>query len=397
MPEAVALVNPQQPGCPYPFKPLSGAGVAYKVICALDAYLLERNFFDVHGICHTAPEYYLDLVALATVADMAPLVGENRVLVTLGLESLNARAKPGLSGLLKECRVRGPVTPNIISFKLAPKINALGRVGDPRLGMQLLLSRSFTEARRLARQLLSVNRERQEIERGVYADACGQMDALRDEPALVLVGRGWHPGVIGSIATRIAYQSRRPTVVLTGQDTPELSGSARSSGNYNVLQVLEACENLLERFGGHPSAAGLMLQATNLRPFTRFFQDAAERGAAVCGNGENCLQIETWIEPEALTPAFLQELMQLSPFGYGNPEPVVGVRGFTVREPAVFNNRHLRFHIAAGDGQRLDAVAWDRSEWALESRARYDIAFVPQFNNHGARMQVRVLDLMQVE
>ena len=396
-PNAVALVNPQQPGCPYPFKGLAAAGVAYKLVCALDERLSELSYWSLHGLCHTAPDYFLDLVALATVADMAPLRGENRILVKLGLEALNGRLRPGLSGLVKECRIRGPITPAVIAFKIAPKINALGRVGDPRVGMQLLLSHSFTEARRLARHLVEVNRERQEIERGVYADACEQMEGLPNHPALILVGHRWHPGVIGSIATRIAFQSRRPTVILSHQSAPEVIGSARSSENYNVLRVLEDCQQLLERFGGHPSAAGLMLHQPNLEAFTRFFQDAAERDASTaCGNA-NCLKIETWLEPGGLTAQFLEELALMSPFGYGNPEPVVGVRGFTLRDPAVVNARHLRFRLAWEGGDDLEAFAWDRSGWAVQASDRYDVAFMPQNGGDGSRPQLRVLDLMHAE
>jgi single-stranded-DNA-specific exonuclease len=396
-PDAVALVNPQQPGCPYPYKGLAAAGVAYKVVCALDEQLTEQGYWSVHGLCHTSPDYFLDLVALATVADMAPLLGENRILVKLGLDVLNSRLRPGLSGLVKECRIRGPITPTVIAFKIAPKINALGRVGDPRVGMQLLLSHSFTEGRRLARHLVDVNRERQEIERGVYADACEQMEAMPDHPALILVGHRWHPGVLGSIATRIAFQSRRPTVVLSHQEAPQVIGSARSSENYNVLRILEDCQDLLERFGGHPSAAGLMLHQPNLMAFTRFFQDAAKRDAAMACGGKDRIKIETWIEPEWLTREFLEEVAQMSPFGHGNPEPVVGVRGFTVHDPAVFNTRHLRFSLACHDGQPLDAYAWDRSEWDVQALARYDIAFMPQLSADGARAQIRVLDLKHAE
>lgn len=396
-PEATALVNPQQPGCPYPFKGLAAAGVAYKLISALDQELSDKRFWSVRGLCHTAPEYFLDLVALATVADMAPLVGENRVLVKAGLDVLNSRLRPGLSGLIKEFRIRGPITPGVIAFRIAPKINALGRVGDPRVGMQLLLSHSFTEGRRLARHLGEVNRTRQEIERGVYADACVQIKAMPDHPALILVGHRWHPGVIGSIATRIAFESRRPTVVLSHQEAPEVIGSARSSENYNVLGVLEACQELLERFGGHPSAAGLMLHQANVAAFTRFFRDAAERDAErACGRSEECLQIEAWIEPEGLTRRFLAELARMSPFGYGNPEPVVGVRGLTVRDPAVVNNRHLRFSLTCDGTPAVEGFAWDRSAWDVQAATRYDVAFLPQDVEPGAdRPQIRVLDLMR--
>ena len=395
-PAAVALVNPQQPGCPYPFKDLSAAGVAFKVVCALDEYLEGLNFFNRHGLRRTPPEYYLDLVALATVADMSPLVGENRVLVKMGLETINSNIRPGLSGLVKECRIRGRITPHTITFKLAPKINALGRVGDPRMGVQLLLSHSFTESRRLARHLIQMNQERRNIEREVYTDALEMMESMPDLPAMILVGADWHPGVIGSIASRIAFQTHQPTVVLTGRDNQEFSGSARGSGNHNVLGALEACQELLERFGGHRNAAGLALIKSNLPAFTRNFLSAAERECKENGDcGEEGLHIETWIDSERLSARFLEELNQLSPFGYGNPEPVIGVRGFTVRDPAVFNQRHLRFRLSCSDGDSLEAYAWDHSDWNVRCSQRYDIAFVPQmfFGPKGPRAQLRVLDL----
>lgn len=395
-PRAVAMVNPHQPGCPYPFKGLSAAGVAFKVIGALDEHLESINFWNHHGLRRTPPAYFLDLVALATVADMSPLLGENRVLVKLGLELLNSKMRPGLSGLVRESRIRGPITPNTITFKLAPKINALGKVGDPRVGMRLLLSHSFTESRRLARQMMDTNRERQKIEREVYQHAMTLMEAQPEEPATILVGMGWHPGVIGSIASRIAFQTHRPTVVLTGQGEKELGGSARGGKHHNVLGALQACQSLLNRFGGHRNAAGLALLKENLFAFSRDFQAAAARECLSNGaGGEEGVKIETWIEPKALTPRFLEELNLLSPFGFGNPEPVIGVRGFRVREPSVFNTRHLRFQLPCGNGGHLDAYAWDHSDWEVNCSQRYDIAFMPQMFSgpKGLEAQVRVLDL----
>lgn len=399
-PRAVALVNPQQPGCPYPFKDLSAAGVAYKVICALDEHLDTINFWDRNGLRHTPPQYFLDLVALATVADMSPLVGENRVLVKLGLDLLNSNLRPGLSGLVRESHIRGRITPNTITFKLAPKINALGRVGDPGVGVRLLISHSFTESRRLAKLLIDTNRERQKIEYEVYQRAMTLVEDMPELPALILVGSQWHPGVIGSIASRIAFQTHRPTIVLTDQGELELGGSARGGRHHNVLGALEACQDLLQRFGGHRNAAGLALFREDLSAFTHDFQAAAERECFSNGSGdEEALKIEAWIEPKNLTKGFLEELNLLAPFGYGNPEPVIGVRGFTVREPSIFNHRHLRFRLPCGDGASLEAYAWDHSDWEVRCSQRYDIAFIPQmfFGGKGPQTQVRVLDLKHPE
>ena len=400
-PEAAALVNPQQPGCPYPFKGLSAAGVAYKVVCALDRRLTENNFWERRGICHTAPAYYLDLVALATVADMSPLVGENRALVKLGLDAINNQPRPGLAGLMRECGVRGPVTAGTISFKLAPKINALGRIGDPRLGVQLLLAHSYTEARRIARHMVELNRERQEIERRVFLNALLQAEAMGDRPALVLVGGDWHPGVLGSIAARVAIQTGKPTVVLTLSQQPQVLGSARGSDGFNVLSILEACAPLLARFGGHPGAAGLALDPANLADFTHTFASAAEHaGAHSTRRGPPPLEIETWVEADFLTHEFVEEVSRLSPFGYRNPEPVLAVRGVALDNPSVFHERHLRFSVVCPGGQNLDAFAWDHSAWEIRPSARYDIAFMPQLYGGGAgssRAQVKVVDMMASE
>jgi single-stranded-DNA-specific exonuclease len=393
-PAAVALVNPQQPGCPYPFKGLSAAGVAYKVACALDHHLTETGFWERHGTCHTSPAYYLDLVALATVADMSPLLGENRALVKLGLDAMNTQPRPGLAGLIRECHVRGPVTPSVISFKLAPKINALGRIGDPRMGVQLLLSRSYMEARRMARYLVELNRQRQVIEREVLLSATVQADAMGDQPALVLVGGDWHPGVIGSIASRMAFRTGKPTIVLTLSRQPQVLGSARGGAGFNILAALEACAPLLSRFGGHPGAAGLALDPANLNEFTQRFQVAtrAALGEPQDPNSQP-LAIEAWIDLETLTHAFVEEVSRLSPFGYCNPEPVLAVRGVILGNPTVFNERHLRFSLICPNGHQFDAFAWEHSEWSFNGSARYDIAFMPQLYGAGpSRAQVKVLD-----
>lgn len=401
LPAAMAIINPQRPDCPYPFKGLAAAGVAYKVACALDSRLQELDFFDRQGIRRTDPDYYLDLVALATVADMAPLLGENRILVKMGLEHMNENPRPGLSGLIKECRIRGPVTANAISFKLAPKINALGRIGNPRLGMQLLLSRSYSESRRLARGLMETNRERQVIERHAMENAWEQTDDFANMPGLVLVGPDWHPGVVGMLATRIASQTGKPTVVLTMREPPHITGSVRSNGNVNVLKILESCGHLLERFGGHPNAAGLMIAHENLQAFTQRFQNCLARGLEGCSDLEGgpdfeALRIEAWVEQEDLGSLFFQELERLSPFGYHNPEPLIAVRGLKVDNPNLFNDRHLRFNLQDSAGEVLEAFAWDRSHWELRNQGHYDVAFRPQsfsgFN--GTRMQLRIVDLI---
>jgi single-stranded-DNA-specific exonuclease len=357
------------------------------------------DFWTRQRVCHTSPAYYLDLVALATVADMSPLTGENRILVKLGLAAMNSHPRPGLAGLIKECHVRGPVTPSDISFKLAPKINALGRIGDPRLGVQLLMSHSYTESRRLARYMVALNRERQGIEHAVLDSAMTLAESQTDRPVIVLVGGDWHPGVIGSIASRLSFQTGKPTIVLTLSNAPQVVGSARGGADgVNILELLATCAPLLIRYGGHPAACGLALDPANLTEFTARLYAAIEAQPGLCaGSGSRPLEIEAWLDADALTHEFLEELSVLSPFGHCNPEPVLAVRGVLLGSPAVFNQRHLRFNLLSPNGAAFDAFAWDHSAWSVCADARYDVALMPQSAESSPRPQVKVLDMMQSE
>lgn len=396
-PECVAIINPHRPGCPYPFKQLSAAGVAFKVISALDQFLEEVDFWDLRGIRRTPPSYFLDLVAMATVADMSPLVGENRVLVKLGLDAINARPRPGISGLIRECNIRGPITPTTISFKLAPKINAVGRIGDPRLGVQLFTSHSFTESRKIARFLVETNRERKVIEQEVFGHALKQLARFRDEPACVLVGGDWHPGVVGPIASRMAFQTGKPTVALTLWRSPEATGSARSGEGFDVLDALAACESLLHRFGGHPKAAGLSLHPDNLDAFTRSFYDAVGRGAGEHGQAKHReLRIDAWVTPAMLNSETFEELARLSPFGFGNPEPVLAMRRITVDKTAWHHSRHLRLDLRGPMGREMEGMAWDSPDLEVATGRSYDVAFVPRFLGRpaGSPPQLKVLDFL---
>ncbi len=204
--------------------------------------------------------------------------------------------------------------------------------------------------------------------------------------------------MIGSIATRIAFQTRKPTVVLTCHHDTQVVGSARSWGGCNVLSLLAACEPLLNRFGGHPSAAGLSLSPENLEAFTLSFHEAVLHGSER-GNGcaPNDLEIDAWVTPDMLEGRFFAEIEQLSPFGHCNPEPVLAMRGITVARHSWFHNRHLRFSVRCPGGQEHEANAWDRPGWDLTGSHTYDVAFVPQTYEGpgGARSQLKVVDMIR--
>jgi single-stranded-DNA-specific exonuclease len=216
---------------------------------------------------------------------------------------------------------------------------------------------------------------------------------------IVLVGGDWHPGVIGGIASRLSFQTGKPTFVLTLSHAPQVVGSARGGTHgVNILEMLDACAPLLTRYGGHPAACGLALDPANLNEFTQRLYDTIDRNPALCaGSQSRPLEIEAWLEAEALTHSFMQELAVLSPFGHCNPEPVLVVRGVTLGNPTVFHQRHLRFNLIGRNGQAFDAMAWEHSAWSVSADTLYDIAFMPQPGEAASRAQVKVLDVMHAE
>jgi single-stranded-DNA-specific exonuclease len=265
--------------------------------------------------------------------------------------------------------------------------------------MQILLAHSYTEGRRLARHLAAVNRQRQEIERNVMSSAMRQVEEAHIPAAFVLVGNDWHPGVIGIIAARIAHQYQRPTVVLTLANHTQALGSARGYGAVNVLAALASCENLLDRFGGHPNAAGLALQPERVSEFrerfTAFIEDS--QNGAPPADARGSIAIETWIDPALLDGRFCDEIGRLSPFGQGNPEPVFGVRALNMDHPAVTQNRRLRFQLS-GSRYTEESVGWDQSEWTRNLSGSFEMALTPQlqYGPDGVRTNFRVVDLRSV-
>ncbi|MDH4225277.1 MAG: single-stranded-DNA-specific exonuclease RecJ [Deltaproteobacteria bacterium] len=400
-PAALAMVNPQHPDCRYPFKDLSAAGVAYKIIKALHQHCARMDVFSQRGITPPNPDYNLDLVALATVADMSPLVGENRILVRLGFEMMEFHPRPGLVGLLKECNVRGGISPRLIHTKIAPKINAMGRVGDPSIGVKLLLTHSYGEGRRLSRILCDTNRKRQEIEGLALALSEAQVAEQMENPAFVLVGKDWHPGILGILASRIASQYNKPTVVLTQHHGEISQGSARGVEGFDLLSVLKSCEGLLDRFGGHTNAAGLALPSNRLDAFARRFQAATKDCRDSAGRqakdnpSKDKLAIDTWVNQDHFTRGFVEEISRLSPFGFGNPEPVVALRDVSLEKPMVLNSRHLKFQVSCHNGPEVEAFGWDAAQHNLDLSRRYDLALAPQVSQLGdsTRTTFRLVDV----
>ncbi len=366
------------PDCPivatrpsaYPFPELCGTGVVYKLGQAL------------FGVDSEVPRRHLDLVALATIADVVPLVDENRSLAIAGLRALARTAKPGLRALMQSAAVDpAAVDTGAVGFRLAPRLNAAGRLGHPREALELLLTEDEAQARRFADSLEELNRERQAIEGRILREAVAQVEAWPPEKrarrAYAVAGADWHEGVIGIVASRLVERYHRPVVLIAGADG-DWKGSGRSIPAFDLHAALGACAGLLGRWGGHRAAAGLSIAEENVESFAEAF---AAQAAAVLD--EKDLEPETSIDAVVPRGADLSldlctELGRLAPFGLGNPAPTLLAPGCGLAElSTVGDGKHLRFRvrrdgrdggsaIAFGQGSRLDMLRPD---------TLYDVAF----------------------
>ncbi|HQJ47214.1 MAG TPA: single-stranded-DNA-specific exonuclease RecJ, partial [Ignavibacteriaceae bacterium] len=314
LPEALAVLDPLKPECQYPFDYLSGAGVAFKLAQGVAEKIGKREM----------PLKYLDLVALAAAADIVPLTDENRVLVKEGLDKVNTDPRPGILALIESSSLQpGNLNSGQVVFTIAPRINAVGRLGDARRAVELLITDSVDEARILAKVLESENYERRKIDVDTFDNALQLVENSIDfdnELAIVLHQEEWHPGVIGIVASRLVEKYYRPTIMLTTIDGIA-KGSARSITNFNIYEALQKCEDMLIHFGGHQAAAGLAVELDKLQEFKDKFNQIVKESI----NEEDLLPeviIDAKIRFSDITPKFLRILDQFAPFGPENMRPV---------------------------------------------------------------------------
>ncbi len=362
IPPAVAVLNPNQPGCEYPEKNLCGAGVAFKLVQAL-LKLLEIP----PGRVRRLTESFLKIVAIATVADVVPLVGENRVIVTHGLSGLTDTSNVGLRSLLEIAgfQAGAPPTAGQVAFRLAPRINATGRMDSAANVIELFLTSDEARAKELSQLLDDFNKERQEVEREILAAALKETEEwpVDDERrALVFAGEGWHRGVAGIVASRLVERFHRPVFVLEIDPVKKQAvGSGRSVAGFHLLDALESMPDLFVKFGGHRQAAGLTMAADRVEEFRSRLTAYAQENLAVedlCAS----YRIDAEVELRELTPSTAREVLSLGPFGYGNPAPVLAVRGATLREPpSPLKEKHLKFHLLK-DRYPLLIKAWNWAE-----------------------------------
>jgi single-stranded-DNA-specific exonuclease len=371
------IVHPRV--CGYPCPDLCATAVAYKLAQALwdaaaaDAALAQRASYRVQDD--------LDLVALATIADVVPLVGENRTLVRRGLGALASTAKPGLRALMAVAKVDpSGVSERAVGFALAPRLNAAGRLYRADAGLELVLTEDPARAGQIAQELDRANQERRHTETRILFEAEAQVAACGESAAYVLAGEGWHPGVIGIVASRIAERHHRP-VVMIALEGDEGRGSGRSIEGFDLLGGLQACAAHLGRHGGHRAAAGLQLERSRLEDFREAFVAHAARtlDPEQLVRGE---RVDAVLAGSELGMALAEELKTLAPFGAGNPTVSLLVRGALLadRRP-MGEGRHLRFSVLAGDGARARAVAFGNGgRLPLTEDAPADATFTLEVN-----------------
>lgn len=391
-PAALAALNPHRADSRYPFTGLCSGGLAYKVAQAYQVKYGEEG---------ARLDDVLDLVALATVADVVPLQEENRWFVREGLGQIAGGRRCGLRALKAQAGVGGACTTQTVAFKLAPRINAAGRLAHALSAVRLLTTEIEEEALRIAQELEGLNKQRQRMEEVARTEAVAMLQR-EDAPAgLVVHDRKWHPGVVGIVAARLVERFHRPAVVLSVNEQGVAKGSARTVPGLDLYDALSSCRDLLLGFGGHPSAAGVTLREENIPRFRDRFAEAAERrlGAAPVGAG---LQVDAEVELREVTHQLVRELDRLQPFGMGNPEPTLAVRNLSVLETRVVGEKHLRLTVRQRDsapfvgiGFRMGALA----QGAGSAGGRVDLAFIPELDRWNGldRLQLRIRDLRSSE
>jgi single-stranded-DNA-specific exonuclease len=334
IPDAVAVLDPLKPNCNYPFKYLSGAGIAFKLAQGLAERIGKRDM----------PKKYLDLAALAGAADIVPLTDENRIIVNEGLNQINESPRPSLDALMEVSRLhRGDLNSGQIVFTIAPRINAVGRLGDAERAVELLITNNKNEALELAKVLESENYERRKIDVDTFESAIQMVEETLDldnDLAIVLHQEEWHPGVIGIVASRLVEKYYRPTILLTTIDGVA-KGSARSISNLDIYEALQKCEDLIIHFGGHRAAAGVAIELENLPEFKTRFNEVV-RSSVTDEDLLPEISIDASLGFSEITPKFLRVLDQFAPFGPGNMRPVFVSDNITVSNtPRIVGNNHL--------------------------------------------------------
>ncbi len=399
LPNAVAVVNPTRNDCQYPFECLCGCGVAFKL-----AHALIRHLGKEPDQAKPFLKSLLDLVALGTIADVMPLLGENRVLALHGLKVLKDTDKPGLRAMAELMGLEGKTyTAETIGYRFGPRLNAAGRTGNACDALELLLTDDRDRARCLAHHLDNLNQERRNLEAEVLKDAYQKIEdhpEILESPVLVIAGESWHQGVVGIVASRLLDRFGKPTLVLSIEEG-EAKGSARSLSSFDMLAALTACDALLTEYGGHTMAAGVTLPGDKVdelrEKLSESAVDIAERGELL-----PYIELDTIAKPEEVNFDLMRDLDRFQPFGQDNPSPLIALEGCRLTvAPFEIGGKHLKLRIVTPGGQDLTAMWFHYPDpheeilTILENSETIDIAGTPRLNtwNGNESVEFTIRDL----
>jgi len=382
LPEADAVVDPKRADCGYPNKALAGVGVAFKLVCALESEIGTDEMFRRYG----------DLVAVGTIADVMPVVGENRELIRRGLAILNNDPRPGFLSLLRETYPeRCKVTTAIVGFTLAPRLNAAGRMGQPDLSVDLLMTDDYGEAEKLAVELCRLNSERRNLEVEIYKKAAAMLPEQGPDGPIILAGYDWYQGVTGIVAAKMAERYLIPAIIISVDEKGIGRGSCRSFGSFGIYGALRSCEDLLLNYGGHDMAAGVTVPEENIeelrRRVTLYYEDNIKTMPTPR------LRLDFEVEkPELLTIQNVEALERLEPFGNGYPPPCLCIKDALVTSAySIGAGKHTRLRIEKS-GKSLDCIFFSMpsEELGVDAGMLVDLAFEPQINDFRGRSSVQL-------
>ncbi|MCK4420553.1 single-stranded-DNA-specific exonuclease RecJ [candidate division WOR-3 bacterium] len=380
------IINPKLKGN-YPYRELAGVGVAFKLCQGLEKISnLTENFLF----------WNLDLVALGTVADVMPLTGENRIITSLGLKIMNEGKRPGINALLKVAGHSGEIKAHHIGFVIGPRINALGRLTSATEAVELLVSFNKNKTITLAEQLEKHNRERKKIQDKILKEAHRMIrsdEKLRSKSGIILSSPGWHEGVIGIVSSRISEYLYRPSILITEYDGI-CKGSGRSIPEFNLMEALEQCEELLEDFGGHSQACGIQIKKENIDNFAVLFNKVASiklKGRSL----EPALSIDCPLSLNSIGEELIRRIGDLEPFGMGNPQPTfANFRLEVIGSPTIVGKNHLRFTVREGN-KHFSSIAFSQGDKLelLKKSQKIDIAFTPVIDSWTKKPTLKVYDI----
>jgi single-stranded-DNA-specific exonuclease len=394
LPVAVACINPSRSDCSFPFKHLAGVGIAFNFLIALRGSLRKDGFWkDGH---YPNLKEYLDIVALGTIGDIAPLVGENRIFAKMGLELITEGKRPGIKALKEVSGIDGQLIDSFkASFCLIPRINAAGRIASALDAVELLLTENMDEARLLAEKLDLHNRRRQAMEKDILNEILGQLGAnpdLENINALVFSSEKWHPGVVGIVASRLVDLFSRPTFVISLKNGVG-KGSGRSVSDFNIHKGLQQCASLLLSYGGHYRAAGISIKEDDINEFTCML-DEIIRNSVQSSDMVSHTFIDAECHLQDINLDLINQITQLAPFGCENPEPIFCARNIKVSSSVVVGNNHLKMRLTS-NGASVNAIWFGMGKYqSAVNGANLDVVFSPQINywNGSSDIQLKMRD-----